>query len=216
MSTVAESAIPMTGKFIVLEGIDGAGTTTQAERLGARLGARVHLTREPSDGPVGVEIRKLLRGAHAPFDHRALALLFAADRLDHLRREIEPALARGVHVVSDRYLISSFVYQTQFVNAEFVYDINRLARPADLTLLLRVPATIAAERRRARGGPDELFDDLAVQTAIASAYDFQCERLAAAQAVRVIDGARPPDAVFADVAGAMESCIGAHAGSSSP
>ncbi len=202
----------MSGRLIVLEGIDGAGTTTQAERLGARLGARVHLTREPSDGPIGVEIRKLLRGAHAPFDHAALALLFAADRLDHLAREIEPALARGVHVVSDRYLVSSFVYQGQFVNKEFVYRINEKARAADLTLLLRVPAAVAAERRRVRGGPDELFDDLKVQTAIAGLYDLECERLKDAQAVRVIDGARPADAVFADVLAAVETCVGRAAG----
>ena len=66
-----------TGKLIVLEGIDGSGTTTQALRLSRHFG-EVHVTHEPSDGPVGVLIRNILRGDHAPFDHTALALLFAA------------------------------------------------------------------------------------------------------------------------------------------
>jgi dTMP kinase len=205
----------MSGKLIVLEGIDGAGTTTQAERLKAHYGARVHVTREPSDGPIGIEIRKILRGAHAPFDHVALALLFAADRLDHLAREIEPRLAEGVHVVSDRYLISSFVYQGQFVDIDFVYDVNRRARAADLTLLLRVPAAVAAERRRARGGPEELFDALEVQAQIAALYDYQSDHLKALHAVRVIDGSRSPEFVFADALAAVESCIGRAGGSSS-
>src|SRR5438105_216358 len=111
------------GKLIVLEGIDGAGTTTQAARLGLHLAAHqlpVHVTREPSDGPLGLEIRKILRGSHAPFDPSALALLFAADRMDHVARVVEPALARGVNVVSDRYQLSSYVYQGRFVDPEFV------------------------------------------------------------------------------------------------
>src|SRR5260370_41395774 len=85
----------MSGKLIALEGIDGAGTTTMAERLGAHHGAGVHLTREPSDVPVGVEIRKFLRGAHAPFPPAATALLFTADRLDLLVSEISPLLMAG-------------------------------------------------------------------------------------------------------------------------
>src|SRR4051794_5711725 len=103
------------GKLIVLEGIDGAGTTTQAQRLGKHFGARVHVTREPSDGAAGILIRQILRGEYHPYDHTALALLFAADRLDHLKREIEPQLQKGVHVISDRYVISSLVYQSLFV-----------------------------------------------------------------------------------------------------
>src|SRR5262245_15868735 len=127
------------GKLIVLEGIDGAGTTTQARRLGefmASRGVPVHVTNEPSAGPVGREIRNILRGAHAPFDQGAMALLFAADRLDHLSREIVPHLEAGTHVVCDRYLLSSIVYQSRFVPPEFVWAANARARPADLTILL--------------------------------------------------------------------------------
>ena len=95
----------MSGRLIVLEGIDGAGTTTQTSRLVAALGARgvaAHATREPTTGPVGRLLREMLGGAHQPVDQTTLGLLFAADRADHLQREIEPELARGTVVVSDR------------------------------------------------------------------------------------------------------------------
>ena len=82
------------GRFIVFEGIDGAGTTSQAGRLLARLrqlDLSAHLTAEPSKGPIGRLLRSLLGGAAAPVDPDAMALLFAADRRDHLAREIVPA-----------------------------------------------------------------------------------------------------------------------------
>jgi dTMP kinase len=199
----------MTGKLIVLEGIDGAGTTTQAQRLGKHFGERLHVTREPSDGPSGVLIRQILRGEHQPFDHTALALLFAADRLDHLRREIEPALERGIHVLSDRYVISSLVYQSLFVDPDYVHHINKFARPADLTLLLAVPVQIALDRRQTRGMPDELFDPIDHQRKVAAEYAREAERLRTRENVRVLDGTRTPDEVFATCRAAMEALIGA-------
>src|SRR5262249_58217852 len=92
--------------LVVLEGLDGAGTTTQTSRLIEHLRARgrdAHATREPSDGPIGRLLRAFLAGAHGPVDATTMALLFAADRADHLAREVEPALARGAIVVSDRW-----------------------------------------------------------------------------------------------------------------
>ena len=111
------------GLFVVLEGIDGAGTTTQVARLVASLRARgigALGTREPSDGPIGTQIRQILTGrlvvrspagGHAPPGWPTLALLFAADRVDHLESEIVPNLRDGVIVVSDRYDHSSVAYQ---------------------------------------------------------------------------------------------------------
>jgi dTMP kinase len=201
------------GRFIVLEGVDGAGTTTQAKRLCDRLeavGRRAHLTREPSDGPVGLLIRDILRGAHKPFDAAAMALAFAADRLDHLEREILPHLDEGVHVVSDRYVLSSYVYQTRFVDPDFVWRINAAARPADLTVLLDVPVEVAASRRATRGGPEELYDDLELQRSIAEAY----RALVGSQAVRTrgeqliaIDGTPNPEEVAATLAAAVERIL---------
>jgi dTMP kinase len=195
----------VTGKLIVLEGIDGAGTTTQAQRLGRELAA--HVTREPSQGPVGRLIREVLQGHRDSFDQRALTLLFAADRLDHLQREVEPLLARGQHVVSDRYVLSSFAYQSRFVEADFVWQANAQARPADLTILLDVPAEVAAARRHARGGPAEMYEEDRLQAAIAQAYTRLPEWVRTRENLVVIDGTPDPDTVFAQVLAQVRSCL---------
>src|SRR5690349_21595737 len=145
--------------FVAIEGIDGAGTTTQTERLVRHFqdqGQQAHATREPSTGPVGRMIREVLAGQHAPFDRHALALLFAADRLDHLAREIEPALGRGEHVLTDRYYHSSFAYQSLDADKSWVRAMNSRARRPDLTLIIDLPAEVAAARRKKAGRPDEL------------------------------------------------------------
>jgi dTMP kinase len=164
--------------FIVLEGIDGSGTTTQLDRLADHLvvrGRRAHATREPSTGPVGRLLREILLGGHrlpdgAPADGRAMALLFAADRRDHLRREIEPALAAGTDVVCDRYLLSSLAYQGEEAEREWVAELAREVRPPDLTLLLDLPVAVAAARRRAAGRAEERYDADAVQERVAASY----------------------------------------------
>ena len=191
--------------FVVLEGIDGSGTTTQLDRLVKHLearGRRAHATREPSKGPIGLLLRELLLGRHAlpdgtPADGQAMALLFAADRRDHLRREIEPHVAAGTDVVSDRYLMSSLAYQAEEADRTWVAGLARALRPADLTLLLDVPVEIAASRRRAAGRVVERYDDDGVQSRVAESY----RRLAAADASSVvIDGRASVDEVAAAVA----------------
>jgi dTMP kinase len=162
------------GRFIVLEGIDGAGTTTQAERLSSALRAQghyVHVTREPTDGPVGLLIRQAL-GKKLPraFSAEALALLFAADRVDHVDHEILPALEAGKTVISDRYLLSSLAYQGMSLPMEWVEKINSKAITPDLTLFLEVDARTGAQRRSRRGGEAEIFDADALQRKIARQY----------------------------------------------
>lgn len=111
------------GHFIVLEGIDGAGTSTQAAMLGTWFrdrGLPVHVTGQPTDGPIGSMIRQVLThrlvvpGITGPraLGWASMALLFAADRLDHLDACIEPNLMDGVTVVCDRYDLSSIIYQS--------------------------------------------------------------------------------------------------------
>src|SRR5580704_4218459 len=99
------------GRLVVLEGIDGAGTTTHVARLADRLRKLrqpVRATREPSDGPVGTLVRQVLSGRIVVPGGRApgwatMALLFAADRMDHVESEVEPVLGEGGVVLSDRY-----------------------------------------------------------------------------------------------------------------
>lgn len=207
----------MSGKLIVLEGLDGAGTTTQARRLEQRFGERMHFTREPSERAVGRLIREKLGEPGAAFDHRAMALLFAADRVDHYHGEIEPILDAGHHVVSDRYVMSSFAYQTgDRVAREFVAEINRHAPRAALTILLRVPVAIAELRRQERGGSVERYEHRLMQERVAALYDDEAARMrGAGERIVILDGARDVDAVFAEVLAAVESCIGGAGGSSS-
>jgi dTMP kinase len=159
--------------FIALEGLDGSGTTTLCRRLAARMaeaGRRVLTTREPSDGPIGSLVREILSGRWHPVDPSAVALLFAADRLDHLAREVQPALARGQDVLSDRYLLSSLAYQGREHDLDWVSVINERAVRPDLTLFLEVPPLVCLERLRRRGGPRELFEDPSTLDAVHRAY----------------------------------------------
>lgn len=191
------------GRLIVLEGVDGCGSTTQTRRLVEVLGARGYDARascEPSDGPVGALIRKALekrltddRGAARRFDWATLALLFAADRVDHVANGIEPALAARAVVVCDRYTLSSIVYQSVTAPegthdaVAWIAELNRAARLPDVTIVLDVSASVAAERRRQRGGPEELFDALSLQERLARAYE-QARALAPEQRVVHVAG----------------------------
>jgi dTMP kinase len=186
------------GALIALEGIDGAGTTTQARRLADALdgrGVTVHLTREPSDGPVGRLLREILAGQHAPTDATTLSLLFAADRADHIQREVEPALAAGRVVVSDRWYHSSLAYQGAGEERAWIAQLNRRARPPDLTIFLRVGPDVAAHRRAASQRPDELFDALAMQRQIALGYDDVMAELSGRERIEIVDGEQPVEHV---------------------
>jgi len=188
--------------LIVLEGIDGAGTTTQAERLVEALRARgidTHLTREPSDGPVGRLLREMLAGAHAPVDATTLALLFAADRADHIQREVEPALRRGATVVSDRWYHSSLAYQGTDEDRAWIAELNRRARVPDLTIFLAVDPDVAARRRDAAGRSEEIFDRIATQRRVADGYRAVVEELSSRERIVELAGDRPVDAIAADV-----------------
>ena len=174
------------GQLIVVEGIDGSGTTTQCSIIAERLrdkGLPAHTTREPSDGPIGVLIRQVLTGrVITPGRHGArspswatMAALFAADRLDHLEAEINPNLADGVTVICDRYDHSSVAYQTVSSGgssdvSKWVRDLNRRARRPDLTLVLDVDPEVAAKRRRTRSGAPELYEVGEMQVALAEFY----------------------------------------------
>jgi dTMP kinase len=190
------------GRFVVLEGIDGSGTTTQAARLAASLRAAGHAvvsTREPSDGPLGVVLRQALTRRLVGLSDQALALLFAADRLDHLASVVEPALAEGKVVVSDRYVLSSLAYQGMRLPLSWVETLNAAARPADLTLYLEVDPRTAARRRQGRGGAAELFDADEVQRAVARAYGRVVRKHARAQRVVRVDGRAAPDVVAREI-----------------
>ena len=192
------------GRLIVLEGLDGAGTTTQARRLVEHLrakGGKAHLTREPSDGPVGQLIRQMLTGGHAipgqSISQGTFGLLFAADRLDHLQREVDVQLAAGATVVSDRYYHSSLAYQGTGADRDWITMLNARARKPDLTIFLQVRPEVAAKRRADAGRVQELFEDMRMQEEVAAGYKATLsELMAQGEKIETIDGEASPDAVF--------------------
>lgn len=140
----------MTGRLIAFEGGEGCGKSTQARLLAERLGAL--LTREPGGTAVGGLVRRLLLDpATEGLDHRAEALLMAADRAQHVAEVVRPALAAGRHVVTDRYAGSSIAYQG-YGRELAVDEVRALSRWAtgdlwpDLVVVLDVPAEVAARR----------------------------------------------------------------------
>lgn len=142
----------MTGKFITLEGIDGAGKSTHlawlAERVRAR-GVEVVMTREPGGTPLGEKLRELL--LHEKMHPDSEALLMFAARAEHMQQVIRPALTRGAWVISDRFTDATFAYQCggRGITEERIATLETWVQQGlqpDLTLLFDAPLGVARER----------------------------------------------------------------------
>ncbi|HUZ18023.1 MAG TPA: dTMP kinase [Spirochaetia bacterium] len=160
--------------FIVIEGLDGAGTTTQLSRISARfraLGRSCYATAEPTDAPIGRLIRAALRKEIA-VDPCTLALLFAADRNEHLFAKdqgIIARLARGEIVVCDRYLFSSLAYQSVGCGYDYVGSLNAPFPLPEHLIFIDVPPE-ECQRRIAKREGKELFEELEMQNEILRNY----------------------------------------------
>ena len=153
------------GKFIVFEGLDGSGKTTQMKMLTKYLeskGKCCFSTHEPTDSPFGALLRNCLTG-RIDTDERAIAALFAADRLDHILNAVnkkKKKLDAGVNVFCDRYYFSSFAYNGEFVPFDWVVELNRPARELlrpDLTVFIDLPSE-ESMKRVARRGETERYE----------------------------------------------------------
>jgi dTMP kinase len=174
----------MRGKFIVLEGADGSGTTSQAMELHRYMSqwTDVHLTAEPSDLAIGQFIRRVLAKDLTVKSRKAIEFLFRADRLDHIEQEIRPKLEAGVSVICDRYYPSTLVYQSAGVSESVYYlaslcekmfsveEGEMLLRP-DSIILLGVSLDESVARRERRGGREELFEAREFQKKVIQLYD---------------------------------------------
>jgi len=210
------------GVFVVVEGVDGCGSTTHSRLLAKALkgmGRETVLTCEPSTGPVGGLIRQILQrrlfvaDATGPrgFAWTTMALLFAADRLDHLDSLVIPALEDGSVVISDRYDLSSFAYQsaTSTDAAEaipWIRELNARAVRPDITIVIDVPAEVAEERRRGRGGVEEMFEHRALQERLVSIYA-RAETLVPGDRVAHVSGVGEQDVVSARVLDAVREAV---------
>ncbi len=199
----------MAARFITLEGIDGAGKSTQlaalAERLG-RAGGEVVRTREPGGTPLAETLRGLVLGQ--PMDALSEVLLVFAARRDHLVQCIEPALARGATVLCDRFTDATFAYQ----GAGRGFDLRVLgqleaqvhgARQPDLTLWFDLPAAQAAQRRaRARAADRFEAQDEAFFERVRAGY--AARQAGAPERLLRIDASGTPEAVWQQVEQALE------------
>lgn len=207
MASAAMRPNPGPGRFIVIEGLDGAGTTTQIHMLCRRLGAmhETCLTYEPSAGPLGLSIRLILEN-RVRVHPAVLAALFAADRMDHLYHTGEPGgimahLERGVHVISDRYYLSSFAYQGMSLGWEWIWDMHTPCIRPDLTFFIDVPVEVCLRRIAAgRGGQFDLFENQEALTRVRERYLEAIDRLGqAGEQIEWINGDAAPDQVHAAI-----------------
>lgn len=197
------------GRFITLEGIDGAGKSSHIERLSNWLRGRGHelvVTREPGGTPLAERLRELV--LHEPMDVLTETLLVFAARRDHLVQQIEPALARGATVLCDRFTDASFAYQgggrgfDRAVLAQVEAWVQQGRQP-DLTLWLDLPAATAAERRAAVRAPDRFeTQDLAFFERVSGGYEARCT--ADPGRFARIDARAPVEAVWRQIETEME------------
>ena len=160
--------------FIVFEGLDGSGKSSQARALKEwyeSSGRSVRLTAEPTDRPIGRLVRDVLRHKVVTTP-KALALLYAADREDHLYGEnegIADGISRGVIEISDRYFYSSLAYQGVNVDEEFVRSINRFPSP-EFLIFVDAPVDLCMKRIDSRGEEKELFEKKSYLEAVRSNF----------------------------------------------
>ena len=195
-------------RFLVLEGLDGVGTTTQAELLQTALRARdqrVHRTAEPSEGPVG-KVARAHVNAELTLDPLTAALTFTADRADHLEREIRPALRDGGWVVCDRYLLSTLAYQgAEGVDRAWILDMSEAFDVPGLTVFLDVGDAVRRERLRARRRSDR-YETAELDVPLRASYRESIELLRRrGHRVEVLHADQPPDAVLARILGFLDA-----------
>lgn len=187
------------GRFIVLEGGEFSGKSTQARMLADRLrasGREVVETFEPGDTVLGRELRRLLLEFDGPIDRFTETLLLAADRRQHVEDVILKAVNSGLDVVCDRYVPSSLVYQGEVrgVPPAFIEAVNQSVPEPDVVILLDVPDEVA----RAHGGePSDRIEREgdAFHGEVREAY----RKLAAERGWIIVDGSRAPDQVAESV-----------------
>ena len=205
----------MTGFFLTVEGVDGAGKSTQARRLAAALqaeGRDVTLTREPGGAPGAEEIRRLvLEGDPDRWSAETELLLFTAARRDHLERTIEPALAAGRVVICDRFADSTRMYQGLSrgdlrAKVDALHDLM-IGREPDLTLLIDMDPDVGLTRALGRQGTEERFEEFGPELQRRMRAGFLDLARTYADRFVVIDGGRDMDQVAQDVYGAVQSAL---------
>lgn len=186
------------GFLICIEGLDKSGKTTQSRLLVENLrdmGFDALYTSEPSDGEIGRFIERYILRRNRRIPIPAEALLFAADRVDHVEREIKPLLDEGKIVISDRYIYSSLAYQgAAGLDLQWIMEINKMVPRPDLAIYLDVPVEVVMKRIQ-MGRRRTVMENLEVQTRVREIY----LKLVEDGFLILIDGNRPIMEVAQDI-----------------
>ncbi len=193
--------------FIVFEGIDGSGKSTQAKLLAEKLiaaGHKIYTTFEPTDSPIGSMIRNIFKG-RMNADHQTIAALNVADRLDHLHNEINGLLkkkAEGYTIICDRYYFSSYAYQGVHMDMDWVIAANTLSaatlRP-DVNLFIDVDPEVSMQRLNSTRGTIELYETLDNLKLVRTKYVEAFEKLKGEEKVVSINGNQTVAAIAEDI-----------------
>ena len=186
------------GAFICIEGIDASGKTTQAHRLVRNLrrrGLDAVYTTEPSTGEIGKLIRDHVLNRKKRVQVAVEALLFAADRVDHVDKEIKPALQKGKIVICDRYVYSTLAYQgAADLDLNWIEQINQFALVPNMALFLDVSPEVVIERMQSKS-EKSVMETLKNQRRVCEVY---LKMVKEGRLMR-IDGNKPVNAVAADI-----------------
>lgn len=196
----------MKGKFIVVEGLDGSGASTQVAMLFDYLtskGYKVLVTKEPTNNLIGGLIRGQLTHEWKT-NPVCLQLLFAADRSHHLEKEIIPALEKGYVVISDRYMYSSLAFGSLDCDIEWLKKVNETFLAPDVSIFLKVPPEICVERMKSTRFGVELFEEKEKLGKVLAAF----EKLAAENPnIAAVDGAQTVHKVSREIVKAVEKVL---------
>lgn len=195
------------GHFFAFEGIDGSGKSTQIKLLKEHIeanGVRCLETREPTDGPIGSLIHQCMTGRTSA-DEQTLAALFAADRLDHLLNKTDglcQKLQEGISIISDRYILSNYAYQSVQVPLDWLIQLNsqaaQLLKP-DCYVFIDVDPEVSLERMAKGRFHTELYETRERLTEVRNRYLDLFTRLKKQEHIFIVNGNQPVESIARDI-----------------
>src|SRR5262249_8341633 len=201
--------------FIAIEGLDGSGKSTQIKPLAIQLkerGFKVHTTAEPTNSRIGLMIRDIFKHKMQA-DHRTIAALYAADRLEHVLNKkdgILKKLEEGYTVISDRYYFSSYAYHGTHMSMDWVIEANSLCAEAlrpDLNIFIDVPPEICMKRLSQNRKVIELYESVDNLSLVRKKYFEAFDKLQHEEKIFVTEGNRSSEAIADDVWNKVETIM---------
>ena len=199
--------------FIVIEGIDGCGKTTQIELLKTKFKSRdlkVIETAEPTDGPIGSLIRNIMKG-RVQTDQSTIAALFAADRLDHINNPVNGMLKKreeGYNIICSRYYFSNYAFQSEYVPIEWLVSMNSLSKnyiKADFTFYINLDPKVCVERIAKGRSEIEMYENYDKLKSTHDAFLKHFKDHGVDENIHLIDGSQSIEAIGDEIWGIVES-----------